>query len=441
MQPSIRESIQKSAIQEYCISDGGVSLNYDVFPRRYDVYLPVYGTRMYLHRTESRIRSPAVTPNYKKLVDSGKLLSPLQYEQFRATIPYASRGVGWVRSMRSASYAGKVTTYELRSFRGVIGMDGPSPSNTLETEYTTQAEKIAITKLLEKAKDGKFNGAQAYAEAGQLERLIGESTKKLARTLEYLRKGKLRLAASTLGLDSKPSKNRRFSKQHRRIKTDADIDRLMSNGVLQVQYGIRPLLNDVVGAAELLAQKMSGFHVSIVSGECRKAGSRVTSAQEDVAFKRYKNVTSCEADVFIKYAVKFTAESEEFHTLKQLGITNPALLAWELLPWSFVIDWFIPIGNYLSTLDATLGLKFQGGYKVYSAKIRTHYTMDMVPANSLNYDIGHVERYDSKEHFVRTVLTGWPSPRVPIFKNPLSWEHALNGIALLAGFRKTAYIR
>lgn len=441
MQPSIRESIDKSGLQEYCISDGGASLNYNVHPYSYDIYPPVKGYRMYVHRAESRRRSPAVTPGYKKLVTSGKLLSPLAYEQFRATIPYAHRGIGWIQSMRSVSYAGKTTTYELRSLRGVIGMDGPSPSNTLETEYITQAETTAIQKLLEKAKDGKFNGAVAYAEAAQLERLIGDATVKTARVLGYLRKGKLGLAASTLGLESKPSKNRRFSRQHRRIKTDADIDRLLSNGVLQVQYGIRPLLNDVVGAAELLAQKVSGFHASQVIGECRKSGSRVTEATEDTAFTRYRNVTSCEASVFIKYAVKFTSENEGLHTLKQLGITNPALLAWELLPWSFVIDWFLPIGDYLSTLDATLGLKFHSGYKVYSVKIRAHHTMDKSPANSLNFDIGHVERYDSKEHFVRTTLSGWPSPRAPFFKNPASWEHALNGIALLAGFKKTAYIR
>lgn len=46
------------------------------------------------------------------------------------------------------------------------------------------------------------------------------------------------------------------------------------------------------------------------------------------------------------------------------GISNPALLAWELLPWSFVIDWFIPVGDYLESLSAFDGFTFSGGSQV-----------------------------------------------------------------------------
>jgi hypothetical protein len=42
---------------------------------------------------------------------------------------------------------------------------------------------------------------------------------------------------------------------------------------------------------------------------------------------------------------------------RQLGLLDPLSVAWELLPWSFVIDWFIPIGAYLDVLNGIPALK------------------------------------------------------------------------------------
>jgi len=38
----------------------------------------------------------------------------------------------------------------------------------------------------------------------------------------------------------------------------------------------------------------------------------------------------------------------------RISLGNPMELAWELIPFSFVVDWFLPIGNWISALDATL---------------------------------------------------------------------------------------
>lgn len=322
---------------------------------------------------------------------------------------------------------------------GCMDMFGTPPDDPLLAELLAIAESEAITKLLNAAKDSKFNGAQAYAESAQLEKMLASAATKIVEVLTFIRKGQLRQAAAVLGLKVKRPQVRRHSQQHRRLKTNDDIDRFMANGILQVQYGIRPMLNDVVGAAELLAQKVTGFHLSKVVGSSLKRGNRTTKRTTEGSFARAVNTRSRYAAVLIKYGCSFTAENQGFHTLAQLGLTNPALLAWELLPWSFVIDWFIPIGNYLQSLDATLGLQFQHGYKITYITTDEKVISDLVPYNSRNFDTGRVTLTSDQATFERTVLTGWPSPRLPSFKNPVSWEHALNGIALLAGFRKTAY--
>jgi hypothetical protein len=42
---------------------------------------------------------------------------------------------------------------------------------------------------------------------------------------------------------------------------------------------------------------------------------------------------------------------EELGFSRQLGLLDPLSVVWENIPYSFVVDWFIPIGDYLSMLN------------------------------------------------------------------------------------------
>lgn len=44
-------------------------------------------------------------------------------------------------------------------------------------------------------------------------------------------------------------------------------------------------------------------------------------------------------------------------TASQYGIANPALVAWELVPYSFAVDWVFNVGGYLEHLGALDGLE------------------------------------------------------------------------------------
>jgi hypothetical protein len=36
---------------------------------------------------------------------------------------------------------------------------------------------------------------------------------------------------------------------------------------------------------------------------------------------------------------------------RSLGLLDPLSVAWEILPWSFVVDWFYPVGTFLDNLS------------------------------------------------------------------------------------------
>jgi hypothetical protein len=285
-------------------------------------------------------------------------------------------------------------------------------------------DATARNKLRLKAKDQKSNLLQVYAEREQTARLFGEVALKITRSLAALKKFDYNSAAHALGLRLSRRQKQRMSRNK-----NLDADGFMSKSWLELQYGWKPLLNDVYGSAELIAQKN-------IREVIDKATAQASRKFEDVQVLKPRNwtvTTRRVTEYTIKYGVYYST-SELQHTLAQVGLTNPALIAWELLPWSFVIDWFIPIGNFIGSWDATIGLDFYKGYK--TVFVRQYYVSSAKATYVGSYPEtefwrGTAETSGKLVTVKRTVLTSFPMSGLPSFKNPISFDHVANAMALL----------
>lgn len=401
-----------------------------ILQRRQDSALEFYPSSE-VYKRVTRVKSPSVTPGYVLLKKSKSLIAPLPYST-KTNVSYSNVGTSelWFNEGRGA------WRYLLQ-----VGVCGWTYGYPVYSESISQikerADKMAVIKLLNKAKDSKFNGMVAYAESKQTHRLIGDFAVKMAKVLTNLRRGDLVSAGKVVGLTIGKRAATRYRKRHKGLKSKDDIDQMLASGVLSVQYGIRPLISDVIGAAELYAQK----RVFEVINRAKASQKVVFDEDHEFVAGTTKHIGNRKGYVIVTYGCYFTTGSEILHTMKQLGITNPLLVAWELMPWSFVIDWVFPFGNYLSSLDATLGLSFKTGYRStrFVCDDSCEQIIRQVPYSRNDWVIENSRYKNTYDEFDRIVLSGFPSPSLPSFKNPASWEHALNGIALLAGFKKNAY--
>jgi len=94
------------------------------------------------------------------------------------------------------------------------------------------------------------------------------------------------------------------------------------------------------------------------------------------------------------------------------------------MPWSFVVDWFIPIGQYL---DARAVSSCVTGTWVVSHLLKAFRGGITGKLPSGNY-------YHKYNHFVRQVSAFAPPLPLPEFKGlakSASWQHCANAIALL----------
>lgn len=106
---------------------------------------------------------------------------------------------------------------------------------------------------------------------------------------------------------------------------------------------------------------------------------------------------------------------------------NPSLVLWEAVPWSFVVDWLLPVGDFLSSLTALWGISIISN--VYTTKSERNwsgwskYYHQEKPSFSGNFTASQTD----KQRVVRPL--NWVLPR---FQNPLSLSHFANAMSLLA---------
>lgn len=123
--------------------------------------------------------------------------------------------------------------------------------------------------------------------------------------------------------------------------------------------------------------------------------------------------------------------NETLISLASSGVTNPLLVAWELVPFSFVVDWAIPVGAWLESLDAMLG--YGECYTCTATLTRATWIgegLDYIKPDGLK----RTSDWQESQEVVRvdrSASAGVPLPKHPGFKNPASLGHMANGLALL----------
>jgi hypothetical protein len=117
-------------------------------------------------------------------------------------------------------------------------------------------------------------------------------------------------------------------------------------------------------------------------------------------------------------------------TLNQLGLLNPLSLIYELTPWSFVVDWFVPIGPVLNALTAPAGLIFVSGTKSVKSSFTGGFEHWKDPYGlTVDEDI-HATGTATAERYVRQIYGTWPRPGFFFSQNPFAGDRPLKALAL-----------
>lgn len=141
---------------------------------------------------------------------------------------------------------------------------------------------------------------------------------------------------------------------------------------LVYRYGIKPFIGDVTGIIEGLKQKVGHKRQTTrAKGEISKSDVSVVSASPGSGLSA---TFSAQTTDYCK--VRFTSIDEYVATVaSNIGFTAKGLITvpWELVPYSFVADWFLNVGDYLNALAPAPGYKTLGSCVVVERGTYTRY--------------------------------------------------------------------
>lgn len=321
---------------------------------------------------------------------------------------------------------------EIGDFQLVVDkhtLNYPAPAEL--SGHLPQAREKAFRRLIEAVHgDVQSNLAVSFAQIGKTMNLIIDYSNRIRGSLVNLKKGNLSGAAKTLWAGKTP----RYQPGQR-----PSVSKSTAQNWLAFQYGWKPLLNDIHGALEALAEFTAAFDFvrrvtssathSLVEVQALK-NAHVIHASEDAGFNKVSTTSRC------KFVLYYQISDPLKTFMAQTGFTNPVNLAWELLPFSFVVDWFLPVGPYLETLSSWDGLAFKDGSETNFTKQEA---TSAITFNSTKFVGGGTTEYRHRSHYHRIMvelgrirLTSFPSQNLPEIRYGLSSVHrAANAIALM----------
>jgi hypothetical protein len=135
----------------------------------------------------------------------------------------------------------------------------------------------------------------------------------------------------------------------------------------------------------------------------------------------------------VEVGVSFAIANQTRYDLNRLGLLNPWEIAWELVPLSFVFDWFMPVGNFLSSFTASLGTVFKTGYT--TTWLENNFTAKYPPFGNVGFHSGKMASVNYRTKSMRrSLLTSFPIP-IPYFDPNLDISKILSGLALIVASR------
>lgn len=269
-----------------------------------------------------------------------------------------------------------------------------------------------ITECLIKVQNRKANYGEALAESLKTINHLSKTVSRLVWIFLGLRRRDPKLLAKGLGLSEKHKRGDWFGRNW-----------------LEYQYAWLPLMGDVYDTYGLMT-KGFGERPQLI-----RAVRKLSSASEvDVTSNgmRAKGNVSVEDRCILYYKLN----DSELAKLGQLGLINPFEVAWALVPFSFVIDWFLPIGNLLQASTATIGTTFVDG--CLSRSTGGSRTLEALTADTrFPYQKDRSTYTCTSVHkcFERRAISSPPIPGLYV-KNPLSTNHVASALALVTQLRR-----
>jgi hypothetical protein len=250
---------------------------------------------------------------------------------------------------------------------------------------------------------------QITAERKQTYSLLQEALSRLASTAVHVRKGRIHRAYEEL-----------FPKSFKGV----------ANFQLAMQFGVKPLISDINDIVELSSGSLD-FNTEAFRRRRKRSFPREllsTTTNGGVTTNVYES-----GSVEVKYRIVARVKAGPVLSALKLGL-GPLSLAWELTPWSFVVDWLLPVGDAIEQAEMLTAVEPTSITRttVIRRIVEVEKTFSGAAGNGYTWNLART--YARFDYFScqRQLLPSLPAVQVFVLdERPLRNQRLFNALALL----------
>jgi len=212
-------------------------------------------------------------------------------------------------------------------------------------DYSTeinQAKQLAYERLKGAISDRASMG-ENLGQLGSSARLIADSAKTILESLRRLRRFDVSAFAQWM--------DKGFVKRN---------SRFAAAKTLEWNFAIAPAVNDIYSAIDILQNPIKSPRV--------RGRASVRYSQRFDTTSQFSRTWAMFGKVSAEYGCRIAISNPNLYLANTMGLINPVQIAWQLLPGSFLIDWLIPVENFLGHGTDFLGLTVESSYTTSFAR-------------------------------------------------------------------------
>lgn len=311
----------------------------------------------------------------------------------------------YIRKVSSAAWQGNV-------FWNIIKPAADTTIAMCDEGVFTYQLNCAYNKAYERIKDELLSSAQLGASLAQMNQsceMIHSRATQMLQMARAIKSGNFRGLRNRASNVPRPNGSR---------------PQTLGDAWLEYHFGWAPMIHDVYEASEVLVRPVKTLWSK--SGAIEPLPRVHLGNNGHPFYVNGKAMVRCSAGLSVTNPNVMLANG--------LGLLNPVSIAWELVPFSFVVDWFTSMGTVLASMTDFLGADLVGATTTRCIKFRWDY------AKTAPYPPGYVGSYYARSNGNTMWMkreNGLSGPFL-LVKPPkiLSLTRAATSVALLSGFLK-----
>lgn len=260
------------------------------------------------------------------------------------------------------------------------------------------------SEIMLKARREKMSLGESLIELPKTIMMVADTTTRLYYAYHHLRRGDIKKTLEALNIRSLRDRRGRLVEKASTLE----------GKWLALRYGWLPLAYDIHDGVSLVNQKLldepTHFYVARHTKEWLPFFGHLWNLN-DSPWQGINIGYTTQVNVDQKYNLRVKDATLSF--LTSLGLENPLYIAWQVLPYSFVLDWALPISDWLSALTAPLGLEFINGYRSVHVEHRSRWQISGFQKSggagvTEIARLGGIDSTLSAVELTRTALTSFP---------------------------------